>query len=246
MKILINGSTSGLGKKISEYYSRKKASLVCIGKNKMKIASLKKKVGSENLFFAIDLSKDKNLNYLKQKLKKIRDIDAIIHCMGGGFGLKDDLLSKKNFLELFNKNLFVQSELNNFIISKAIKSKKKLKIIHVSSIASIENVASVGYSTVKAALNVYSNVLSKKLISHNIDIKNIILGAFETKDNSFARLKKKNIKAYKKFRDSRMPLKRYNSAKEIIPVIDFLLEEKSKIISGDIIIDNREKNTFRN
>ena len=80
----------------------------------------------------------------------------------------------------------------------------------------------------------------------NIDIKNIILGAFETKDNSFARLKNKNIKAYKKFRDSRMPLKRYNSAKEIIPVIDFLLEEKSKIISGDIIIDNREKNTFRN
>ena len=62
MKILINGSTSGLGKTISEYYSRKKASLVCIGKNKMKIALLKKKVGSENLFFAIDLSKDKNLN----------------------------------------------------------------------------------------------------------------------------------------------------------------------------------------
>ena len=43
-----------------------------------------------------------------------------------------------------------------------------------------------------------------------------------------------------------MPLRRFNSAKEIIPVIDFLLAEKSKIISGDIIIDNREKNTFRN
>ena len=43
-----------------------------------------------------------------------------------------------------------------------------------------------------------------------------------------------------------MPLKKYNSAEEIIPVIDFLLNEKSKIISGDIILDNGEKNTFRN
>ena len=246
MKILINGSTSGLGKKIAEYYSRKKVSLICLGKNKQKIALLKKKVGLENLFFALDLSIDKNLNYLKSKVKDIKDIDAVIHCMGGGFGLKDDLLSKKDFLELFNKNLFVQSEINNLLISKSIKNKKKLKIIHLSSIASIENVASVGYSAVKAALNVYSNVLSKKLISHNIDIKNIILGAFETQDNSFARLKKKNIKAYNKFRDTRMPLKKYNSAEEIIPVIDFLLNEKSKIISGDIILDNREKNTFRN
>ncbi len=245
MKILINGATSGLGKSISKYYSNKEK-LICVGKDKMKMRSLKKIIDPNNNFFARDLSKDKNLEELKSTLKKIKHIDVVIHCMGGGFGIKDDLLSKKDFLELFNKNLFVQSEINNFLIKKTIKNKKKLKIIHVSSIASIENVASVGYSTVKAALNVYSNILSKKFISHNIDIKNIILGAFETSDNSFARLKKKNIKAYKKFKNVRMPLKRYNSSDEIIPVIDFLIKGNSKIVSGDIVLDNREKNSFRN
>ena len=117
--------------------------------------------------------------------------------MGGGLGLKDDLISKSNFLKLFNTNLFVQSEINNFLIKKTINEKRSLKIIHISSIASIENVASVGYSTVKAALNVYSHILSKKFITKNIDVKNIILGAFETKGNSFARLRKKILKHIK-------------------------------------------------
>ncbi len=183
---------------------------------------------------------------LISKLSKLKKIDAIIHCMGGGLGLKDDLLSKSNFLKLFNTNLFVQSEINNFLIKKSIKEKRRLKIIHISSIASIENVASLGYSTVKAALNVYSNILSKKFISKNIDVKNIILGAFEAKGNSFARLRKKNIKAYKDFKNKRMPLKRYNKVEEISPIIDFILNKESNVISGDIIIDNREKNSFRN
>ena len=43
-----------------------------------------------------------------------------------------------------------------------------------------------------------------------------------------------------------MPLKRYNKVEEISPIIDFILNKNSNIISGDIIIDNREKNSFRN
>ena len=38
-----------------------------------------------------------------------------------------------------------------------------------------------------------------------------------------------------------MPLKRYNKVEEISPVIDFILNKNSNVISGDIIIDNKEK-----
>lgn len=246
MKILINGASSGLGRYLSQYYNSKGHNLICIGKNKSKIMSLKREMSSKNLFFSGDLSIDKILIKLKKDLLKIKKIDAVIHCMGGGFGIKDDLLSKKDFFELFNKNLFVQSEINNFIIKKSLKEKNSLKIIHISTVASIENVASVGYSTAKAALNIYSQILSKKLFSKNIDIKNIIMGAFETNDNSFGRLKKKNIRAYKKFKNTRMPLKKYILPNEIVPTLNFLLDKNSRIISGDIVLDNREKSSFRN
>ena len=58
----------------------------------MKMRSLKKIIASNNNFFARDLSKDKNLEQLKLTLKKIKHVDVVIHCMGGGFGIKDDLI----------------------------------------------------------------------------------------------------------------------------------------------------------
>ena len=85
--------------------------------------------------------------------------------MGGGFGIKDDLLSKKDFLELFNKNLFIQSEINNLVIKETLK-RGSLKIIHISTVASIENVASVGYTTAKAALNVYLKYYQKNYLQN--------------------------------------------------------------------------------
>ena len=36
--------------------------------------------------------------------------------MGGGLGLKKDLLPKEDFLKLFNVNFLVQSEINNLLI----------------------------------------------------------------------------------------------------------------------------------
>ncbi len=246
IKILINGSTSGLGRALTKEFHKKNYSLICTGNKKKKMKELQKITNNKYKYFAGDITKDKELKSLKLNLQKINNIDVIIHCMGGGLGIKDDLISKKQFLKLFDTNLFSQSEINNLLIKKAIKKKKPLKIIHISSIASVESVASVGYSTTKAALNVYSNILSKRLISKNIDIKNIILGAFETKDNSFARLKIKNFKAYKKFKNTRMPLKKFNTINEIFPLIEFILNKNSKAISGDIILDSREINSFRN
>ena len=244
--ILINGATSGLGKQLSIFFDRKDYKLICLGKDKKKMFSLKKRLKKTHIFINNDFTKEKNLKSLKKDLNKYQNIDAVIHSMGGGLGLKKDLLPKEDFLKLFSVNLLVQSEINNLLISKAIKKKKKLKIVHLSTTASLESIASIGYSTAKSALNTYSKILSKKFLKNKIDVKNLILGAFETEDNSFARLKKKNLKAYNDFKKKRLPLNRYAISDEIIPVIEFILSNKSNILSNELIIDNRELNTFRN
>ena len=50
----------------------------------------------------------------------------------------------------------------------------------------------------------------------------------------------------KDFIKKRMPLKRLSSAEEIIPIIEFVLTPSSEILSGDLVADNCELNTFRN
>ena len=127
-----------------------------------------------------------------------------------------------------------------------IKNKIAGNILHVSSVAALESTASIGYSCAKAALTVYSKKLAKAFVKNNIFVNTIILGAFETNDNSFARLKKRNIKAYKKFKNTRLPRKKYAKAQDIIPVVEFLISKKSHMLSGtDVVTDFSESNSFR-
>jgi len=166
--------------------------------------------------------------------------------MGGGLGIKSTFVAEKDFIKLFMVNLICQSEINNYLIKKMIKNKIKGNILHVSSVAALESTASIGYSCAKAALTAYSKTLAKSLIKKNIFVKTIIPGAFETSDNSFARLKKRNISAYKKFKNIRLPRKKYAEAMDIIPIVEFLISEKSNMLSGtDIVTDFAESNSFR-
>ena len=143
-------------------------------------------------------------------------------------------------------NLICQSEINNFLIKKMIKKRITGNIVHISTVAALESIASIGYSTAKAALTVYSKKLAKTFVNKNIFIKTIIPGAFETPDNSFANLRKKNIKAYRRFRNIRLPRKKYANASDIIPLVEFLIQKESQMLSGsDIVIDFSESNSFR-
>ena len=109
--ILITGATSGLGKELSIYFDKRVEKLVCVGKNYLKIKSLRKKLrNNKNLYFSGDLSNPKKLKKFLFFLNKIKNIDTVIHCMGGGFGIKEDLISEKDFLKLFKLNLICDNE----------------------------------------------------------------------------------------------------------------------------------------
>ena len=96
-------------------------------------------------------------------------------------------------------------------LSKTLKNyltKDKSFILHIGSTASVEAIGSVGYNTVKTSLVAYVKSLAINLIKDNIFVTGLLPGAFEAKDNSFARLKKKNLKAYKNFINKRLPRKK--------------------------------------
>ena len=53
-------------------------------------------------------------------------------------------------------------------------------------------------------------------------------------------------KAYKKFKNTRLPRKKYARAQDVIPVVEFLISKKSHMLSGtDVVTDFSESNSFR-
>ena len=93
--ILITGATSGLGKELSIYLDQKVERLICIGKTRTKIKLLRKILkNKKNIYFSGNISLKLKLKNFLIFLKKVKNIDTIIHCMGGGLGIKSNFISK--------------------------------------------------------------------------------------------------------------------------------------------------------
>ena len=244
--ILITGATSGLGLCLAKYMNQINYNLITVGKDVKKVTNLKKILSTKNKrnCYQFNLNNKKKFKIFCQKLSK-KKFDAVLHCMGGGFGKHETLIKQKDLEELFNVNVGIAVELNREIIEKN-NYNKNLKIIHVSSVAGIESTASVGYSMVKAALITYSKTLSKKLIKKNIYVHCVLPGAFEYENNSFERLKLRNKKIYKKFIREKLPLQKIASAENFLGLFKFLISNEGNILSGSsVTADYSESNSFR-
>lgn len=247
-KILITGASSGLGLMLSRYYDEKGFNLVTIGRDEKKINSLKKEISKENqknsyaFDFKIKSNYDKFLKILSFQKEKF---DVIVHCLGGGFGMHNPIVSHEDLNFLFNINVSSAVGINKVVLDNK-KYNKNLKIIHIGSVASIEATASVGYSMVKASLIAYTKTLSKAVIKQNIFPYCVLLGAFEYENNAFERLKNKNKKIYNKFIKEKLPRKKIAKGDNFLGLFDYLISNKSNPLSGNsIVADFSETNSFR-
>ena len=246
--ILITGATSGLGLLLSRYYDSKGHNVLSTGRDKKKLTNLKKELSKKNSknCYSLDLSQNKSYEkFLKIINKHSFKFDAIIHCLGGGFGLHNPIIGHKELNFLFNMNVSSAVGLNKLVLDKK-KYNKNLRIIHIGSVASIEATASVGYSMVKASLIAYTKTLSKALIKKNIFVHCVLLGAFEYENNAFERLKKKNKKIYNKFIKQKLPRGKIVNGKSFLGLFDFLMSSSGDPLAGSsTVADFSETNSFR-
>jgi short-subunit dehydrogenase len=244
--ILITGASSGLGLFLSKFFDDINCNLITIGRDKKKIKKLKNYLQNKNKknCFSLDINIKKNLKKFLTKIKSNK-FDAVIHCMGGGFGKNQIMISQKDLNFLFNINVAISAEINKQIVEKKLFN-QNLKLIHVSSVAAIECTASVGYSMTKASLISYVKTLSKHLIKKNIFVHCILPGAFEYENNAFARLKLKNRKIYNEFIEKKLPRKEISKPGDFLGLFKLLISEEGNILTGSsITADYSESNSFR-
>ena len=247
-RVLITGSSKGLGKEVAKFFERNNAKVAMVARSENLLKNIYSKFANKNkhLFFSYDLTDVSSIIKLKKEIiNNWGGLDIIVHCIGGSFSKNDFLIDSNDFITLFINNLTISSEINRVFFT-SLKKNKFSNIIHISSISGNEVTASVGYSTVKAAVSGYVRSFSKSAIKHNIYVSGILPGPFLGDHNSMHRFKKFKKSEYKNF-VNQLPGKKLPKAKDFIPLVSLLSGINAKVMSGSLInADSSHGNAFFN
>jgi short-subunit dehydrogenase len=236
--ILITGATRGLGHFLTQYLSGYYRKIYAVGRNTRSLQETFKNIEAIEVINC-DFEDPASRETFYGKLNSL-DINAIIHCLGGGFKLSEDLLSESQLLRLFNLNFFISAEINRLLIPKMKKAKQGW-IIHVGSIASNEVTASVGYTSVKAIIPAYVKSLGRRLVVDGIFVSAIIPGGMEGFGGSMDRLAEVNPDTVSKFIASRRPTSKLSKVNAYGGWVKMLLGEEAELhASNSIILDEAE------
>jgi len=236
-RIIVTGASRGLGAMACEALAKRGAKIAMLSRSKKEMDNLKNglKNPSNHISIKVDLLKNNAIKLAIKKSKKfLKQIDIVLHVAGGGFGLKEKLIKDKDLKTLLQVNLGAAAEINRLVVSGKTKS-QLLKLVHVGSIASNEAVASVGYNVAKSALSTYVRSLGRELYKNNVIVTGILPGGFIAPGNAMERLRKKNIKDYKKFIKTRLPRGLMGNVNEVLPMLLFLCTKHSSMMGGCLV-----------
>ena len=247
-KIIVTGASRGLGAQTCKVLAKRGAQIVMFSRSKNEMENLRNRMhnSSKHISIKVDFLDNNSLNKaFKKAIDFLKKIDIIIHVAGGGFGLKDPLIKNDDLRTLLQVNFVAAAELNRL----AVKTKRKdgdLRLIHVGSITSSEAVGSVGYNVAKAALASYVKSLGRELYNKKTVVTGILPGGFISPGNAMDRLKKKNIKDYRKFVKTRLPRKKMGEVEEILPMLLFLCSKHASMMGGCLVpIDAGESKAYQ-
>ena len=247
-RIIITGASKGLGVTACKAFAERGARIAMLSRSKISMDNLKGRLNnpSNHISIKADLLNNKEIVLAVKKAKKfLKQIDIVLHVAGGGFGLKEKLIKDKDLKMLLQINVGAAAEINRLVVGGKTKS-QFLKLVHIGSIASNEAVASVGYNVSKSALATYVRSLGRELYKSKVIVTGILPGGFIAPGNAMDRLRKKNIKDYKKFIKTRLPRGFMGSADEVLPMLLFLCSRHSSMMGGCLVpIDAGEGKTYQ-
>ena len=246
--LLITGASSGLGQQCAVFFEQQGYRIILASRSIEKLETIQSSFQNPSHHFALKLNllEKASIPQAKEKvLKFIPFIDGMIHCAGGGLGLRNPLLTTEEINQLLAVNLTGAIALNQLFLPLMIEQKKG-NIIHVGSTASSYAVGSVGYNTVKAALAAYVRSLGREMITHNVVVSGIMPGAFHGYHSAMDRLKENKPEVYAKWVREHLPdFVTPSHAFQFMPLMQLLISEQAHIFAGCMLpVDNGEGVTY--
>lgn len=233
--IVVTGATSGIGLKTSELFISEGYPVIATARSKEKLDALFRHAGNQVFCLPWDLSKmDKIKEYADIIHREAGQIAGLVHCAGIQKTMPIHLNKYKDMLEIFQINTFAAMQLVSTFSRKEFYLKNSASFVLISSLAAHEGAFGKSiYGASKGALEGFIKPAAAELTEKGIRINAIAPGVIKTEmvEDYFRQLTEDQIEKTEKD----YPLG-FGESLDAAGLIEFLLSEKSKWITGQVFM----------
>ena len=236
LRVVITGSSSGIGLGMAKELNAQGCSVVINGRDAGKLKNAMNFLDGVTAIQA-DVSHPAGAEKLiSEAVKHLGGLDAIICNVGGGVSVPAGHEDYDEWQRMFALNFW--SATNIVEAGKEALIETAGTIVCVSSICGIDSIqgAPVTYSVAKAALNSYIRSISRPLAEKGVRINGVALGNIMFPGSVWQRKKSEDAESVKEMLNQNVPLKRFGTVDAVAEIILFILSSRASFISGAILV----------
>lgn len=227
---LITGASRGIGKEISKMLSQNNIFVIGSAKTIYGKNIIDKQLKENGIGIILDLHNLKQVSHcIKNIYNRFEKIDILIH---NAATKHDKLLINMNLYDwnnTFQINLTAIFYITKIVVKNMIKKKYGRVIIISSVVGYTGNIGQINYSASKSGIIGFNKTLALEVASKGIT-SNVIAPGFINIGMTTTMTENQKIKFL-----SKIPMKRFGSAKDIAAIVLFLTSEYSSYITGQTI-----------
>ncbi|MBF0195210.1 MAG: SDR family oxidoreductase [Magnetococcales bacterium] len=245
-RVLITGSSQGIGFGIASAFLDEGATVVLSGRDKNRVetarVNLAEKYGNKEVdFFVGDLGVGKNRENLKEQLA-VEGLDHIICNIGSGRSMPVLQESEEEWRRMFEINLFnavgVVQDLRA-LLAQTVKKGGDASLTFVGSICGMEALGCpLAYASAKAALWAYAKNLMHPLAKEGIRVNQLSPGNIIFPGSTWEAKLAQDANSVNSMLASQVAMGRLGELEEVAKAVVFLSCQHAKFITGtNLVVD---------
>lgn len=224
-KILVTGAGRGIGRGIAINLAKSRAHVYALSLTQENLDALVKEIPA-----IVPIQHDlANWDETVKVIEKLDTLDGLVNCAAVP-GNRQNIMSvpKQELLEVQSINVEAPINLMQIVGKKMVESGKGGSIVNISSTLSTHAISGLlPYCVSKAGLDMATKMFALELGPHNIRVNTVNPGATLTD------MMRANLTEEQATRMGNItPMRRLNEVQDVLPLVLYLLSDKSKMITG--------------